>query len=129
MSTVHTVKRTSNYSDLIKSKEPLVFQTGFRSFEAKPIYSESNLNCDKHRMERFLREGNFSAGVYGPITYMPCPLLVYKKIASGQPVLVATGSLTKSGPRSHYVEESCPHERHPRPQTPGSHQAPFLQHR
>ncbi len=100
MSVMHfTVKRTGNYADLIKSKEPLVFQMGFRSFEAKPIFSESNLNCDKHRMERFLREGNFSmASVYGPITYMPCPLLVYKKLASGQLVLVATGSLTKVDP-------------------------------
>ena len=29
---------------------------------------------------------------------MPCPLLVYKKLASGQLVLVATGSLTKVDP-------------------------------
>jgi hypothetical protein len=27
---------------------------GFRSFFAKPVYSESNLNCDKHKFERFL---------------------------------------------------------------------------
>ena len=100
MSVLHfTLKRTGNYTELIKSKEPLLFQTGFRSFEAKPIFSESNLNCDKHRMERFLREDNFSmASVYGPITYMPCPLLVYKKLSNGQLVLVATGSLTKVDP-------------------------------
>ena len=100
MSVLHfTIKRTCNYSDLIKSKEPLIFQTGFRSFEAKPIFSESNLNCDKHKMERFLREDCFSmASVYGPITYMPCPLLVYKRLQGGQLVLVATGSLTKVDP-------------------------------
>jgi pre-rRNA-processing protein TSR1 len=100
MSVLHfTIRRTGLYADPIKSKESLVFQTGFRTFEAKPIFSESNLNCDKHKMERFLREDAFTmASVYGPVTYIPCPLLVYKRLANGSLVLVATGSLTKIDP-------------------------------
>jgi hypothetical protein len=31
-----------------------LLQTGFRSFMTKPVFSESNLNCDKHKFERFL---------------------------------------------------------------------------
>lgn len=100
MSVLHfSIRRTGNYADPIKSKEPLVFMTGFRSFEAKPIFSESNLNCDKHKMERFLREECFTmASAYGPVTYNPCPLLVFKRIADGTLVLVATGSLAKIDP-------------------------------
>ncbi len=93
------IKRHAGYADTIKSKETLIFQTGFRSFECKPIFSESNLNCDKHKMDRFLAEGKFSmASVYGPITFMPCPLLVFKRLDSGQVILVATGSLSKVDP-------------------------------
>lgn len=100
MSVLHfTVRRTGNFADPIKSKEALVFMTGFRSFEAKPIFSESNLNCDKHKMERFLREESFTmASVYGPVTYNPCPLLVFKRLQDGRLVLVATGSLSKIDP-------------------------------
>ena len=28
-------------------------QMGFRMFSARPIFSEANLNCEKHKMERF----------------------------------------------------------------------------
>jgi len=100
LSVLHfTVKRHPGYAEMIKSKENLIFQTGFRSFECKPIFSESNLNCDKHKMERFLLDDRFSmASVYGPITFMNCPLLVFKKLDNGQKILVATGTLSKIDP-------------------------------
>lgn len=38
----------------VKSKTPLLFFTGFRGFWTRPIFSENNLNCDKHRFLRHL---------------------------------------------------------------------------
>ena len=100
LSVLHfTIKRSPGYAEVIKGKEPLLFNCGFRSFEGRPIFSESNLNCDKHKAERFLAEDCFStASVYGPITFMPCPLLLFKRLANGQLLLVATGSMMKVDP-------------------------------
>jgi pre-rRNA-processing protein TSR1 len=100
LSVLHfTIKRTPGYADVIKGKEDLIFSAGFRAFEGKPIFSESNLNCDKHKSERFLTEDSFTcASVYGPITFGQCPLLVFKKLDNGQTILVATGSLMKVDP-------------------------------
>lgn len=106
-----TIQRTQNYTEPIKSKDRVIMQVGFRRFPAKPIYSEANLNCDKHKMERYLPEGGFCvASCYGPITFQPCPVLMFKEIE--QPlyrsdgtitvtkslVLVATGSLSSVDP-------------------------------
>jgi len=94
-----TIERTRYYTEPIKSKEPLIFHVGFRSFQTKPIFSESNLNCDKHKSERFLLPGKFTvASCYAPITYAPCPVLVYKQLEDGSTVLVATGSLSSVDP-------------------------------
>ena len=61
---------------VIKSKEELVFQVGFRTFKARPVFSEANLNSDKHKFERFWRIGGFSvASMYAPISFMPTPCL------------------------------------------------------
>jgi pre-rRNA-processing protein TSR1 len=85
--------------DVIKSKDELIFQAGFRSFKAKSVFSEANLNCDKNKYERFLRPGRFSvASCFGPITFLPCPLLVFKEKEDGRLTLVATGSLGSVDP-------------------------------
>ncbi|EWM27209.1 pre-rrna-processing protein tsr1 [Nannochloropsis gaditana] len=64
----------------VKSKDRLVFYTGFRSFEARPVFSEHNLNCDKHKFSRFLHGGRFAvATVFGPVSMPPCPVLVFRK--------------------------------------------------
>ena len=95
-----TVERRDGYDEPIKSKEVLTFQVGFRSFTGRPIFSEINLNCDKHKVERFFRKGTLSmASVYGPVTFLPCPLLVFKKHErTGAMVLVATGALSAIDP-------------------------------
>jgi pre-rRNA-processing protein TSR1 len=100
LSVLHfSLQRTSNYEEPIKSKEDMIFQTGFRSFKAKPIYSESNLNCDKHKLERFLLPDRFSvASIYAPITFLPCPLLLFKELDNGETILVATGTLMSVDP-------------------------------
>ena len=67
-------------SVVIKSKEELVFQVGFRTFKARPVFSEANLNSDKHKFERFWRIGGFSvASIYAPISFMPTPVLIFKQ--------------------------------------------------
>jgi pre-rRNA-processing protein TSR1 len=101
LSVLHfTVERRDGYDEPIKSKEALTFQVGFRSFSARPIYSEINLNCDKHKMDRFFRKGCLNmASVFGPVTFLPCPLLVFKKHeTTGAMILVATGALSAIDP-------------------------------
>lgn len=94
------IRRDARFVEPVPSKDPLVFQCGFRRWTAKPVFSQANLNCDKHKYERFLRADCFSAAsVYGPTTFQPCPVLVFKEVAatdSGaqkRTVLVATGTL------------------------------------
>eukprot|EP01035_Chromulina_nebulosa_P053629 gene53629-73344_t len=51
---------------------------GFRSFLTRPIFSEANLNCDKHKFSRFLQHDTFSVGsCFGPMTLTPCPVLLF----------------------------------------------------
>jgi pre-rRNA-processing protein TSR1 len=95
----YNVTRCATYADPIKSKDPMIMHTGFRSFLAKPIYSESNINSDKHKLERFFKSDKFTvASVYGPVTFLPCPLLMFKKLDNGRLVLAATGSLHSVDP-------------------------------
>jgi pre-rRNA-processing protein TSR1 len=94
-----TIQRNVGNQDLIKSKDIMYIYTGFRGFWAKPIYSEPNLNCDKHKLERFLRHDRFSvASVYGPTTFMPCPMLMFKDNGDGNLVLVAVGAISSVDP-------------------------------
>ena len=101
LSVLHcAVERREGYDDPIKCKENLTFQVGFRSFTARPIFSEINLNCDKHKMHRFFKKGELCmASVYGPVTFIPCPVLVFKENElTGITTLVATGSLSSIDP-------------------------------
>ena len=82
-------------------QEILEFHVGFRVFKARPIFSQNNLGAEKHLYERFLEPskaaaafpaGGFDvlllslapldafavASVYGPVTYTPAPVLVFK---------------------------------------------------
>jgi pre-rRNA-processing protein TSR1 len=98
----YNIQRVDNTEDVIKSKDELLFLSGFRTFVGRPVFSEANLNCDKNKMERFLLHNRFSmATVFGPITYMPCPLLVFKNCGTAAaPVynLVANGALNSVNP-------------------------------
>lgn len=49
-----TIKRVPGSTEAIRSKDELLFYHGFRSYWTKPIFSESNLNCDKHKFQRYL---------------------------------------------------------------------------
>jgi len=79
----------------VKSKDVLTFRCGWRTWKGRPIFSQNNLNSDKHKFERFLPRGGafFAASVYGPVTYTPCPVLVFREGISDHRELVAMGSM------------------------------------
>ena len=81
----------------IKSKDVLTFRCGWRTWQGRPVFSQNNLNCDKHKYERFLPTGGafFAASIFGPVTYTPCPVLVFREKSSANPrrELVAIGSM------------------------------------
>ncbi len=92
------IQKHPSFDAPLRSKERLVFYTGFRSFEARPIFSEHNLNCDKHKFSRFLHGGRFAvATAFGPVSMPPCPVLVFKETATST-TLVATGTLHSVDP-------------------------------
>jgi pre-rRNA-processing protein TSR1 len=78
----------------VKSKDVLTFRCGWRTWTGRPVFSQNNLNCDKHKFERFLPQTGsfFAASVFGPVTYTPCPVLVFRDL-NGKRELVATGSM------------------------------------
>jgi pre-rRNA-processing protein TSR1 len=108
MSILHfTINRDKYYDGIIKCKDELYFHTGCRTFNAKPIFSEPNLNSDKHKMDRFLHEDRFTvASCIGPVTYTPSPVIVLKRVEytaddgsiEVKMELVATGTLTSVDP-------------------------------
>lgn len=94
-----SVKKHDSYEAPIKSKETFVFNVGFRQFTARPLFSSDNINCNKHKMERFLHSGRFSvASVYAPICFPPVPLIVLKNRDGEQPAIAAVGSLKSVDP-------------------------------
>ena len=100
LSVLHfTIQRHAGCQDIVKAKDKMLIVAGFRCFWAKPLYSEPNLNSDKHKLERYLRHDRFSiATVYGPTTFMPCPILMFKATGNGNLVLVATGTMSSVDP-------------------------------
>lgn len=79
----------------VKSKDLLTFRCGWRTWQARPVFSQNNLNCDKHKFERFMPVGGafFAASIFGPVTYTPCPVLVFRESQEGAQQLVAIGSM------------------------------------
>mmetsp|Transcript_6815 Transcript_6815/g.10354 ORF Transcript_6815/g.10354 Transcript_6815/m.10354 type:complete len:968 (+) Transcript_6815:151-3054(+) len=87
-----------NYGDTdkpVKSKDRLYFRCGWRTWKARPVFSQNNLNCDKHKFERFMPTNGafFSSAVFGPVTYTPCPVLVFRRMEMDKTDLVALGSI------------------------------------
>jgi pre-rRNA-processing protein TSR1 len=78
----------------VKSKDLLTFRCGWRTWTGRPVFSQNNLNSDKHKYERFLPQTGtfFAASVFGPVTYTPSPVLVFREL-NGKKELVATGSM------------------------------------
>jgi pre-rRNA-processing protein TSR1 len=64
----------------VKSKDVLTFRCGWRTWSARPVFSQHNLNSDKHKLERFLPQQNvhICASIFGPVTFTPCPVLAFR---------------------------------------------------
>jgi pre-rRNA-processing protein TSR1 len=80
----------------VKSKDFLTFRCGWRTWKARPVFSQNNLNSDKHKFERYLPQGGafFAASVYGPVSYAPCPVLVFREREDAdRREMVALGSM------------------------------------
>ncbi|KAM0915889.1 hypothetical protein ACQ4PT_010544 [Festuca glaucescens] len=94
-----SIKKHDSYEAPIRSKETLIFNVGFRQFTARPLFSSDNINCNKHKMERFLHHGRFSiASVYAPISFPPASLIVLKNRDGEQPAVAAVGSMKSVDP-------------------------------
>lgn len=70
----------------IKSKDVLTFRCGWRTWQSRPVFSQNNLNSDKHKFERYMPTGGafFACTVFGPVTYAPCPVLVFREATEGE---------------------------------------------
>ncbi|CAB9515954.1 processing protein TSR1 homolog [Seminavis robusta] len=79
----------------VKSKDKLTIRCGWRTWETRPVFSQNNLNCNKHKFERFmpLQGAFFAATFFGPVTYTPCPVLVFRKQEDKPQELCAIGSM------------------------------------
>eukprot|EP01087_Luapelamoeba_hula_P000514 TRINITY_DN10392_c0_g1_i3.p1 TRINITY_DN10392_c0_g1~~TRINITY_DN10392_c0_g1_i3.p1 ORF type:complete len:551 (-),score=116.76 TRINITY_DN10392_c0_g1_i3:96-1748(-) len=90
-----TVSRHSAFTGVVKSKDELVVQCGFRRFVTSPIFSQYTHGTDKHKCERFLHPGRTSvATFYGPVTYPTVPVLMFKQYKTAEPeALQAVGSM------------------------------------
>jgi len=89
----------------IKSKTRLVFQCGWRRFAACPVFSQ-HTNGNKHKYERFFREGNIVMTTFAPISFPPAPVLVFEEHPSGKQSLLATGSLLSADPNRVVVKRT-----------------------
>lgn len=82
----------------IKSKQTLIFHVGYRRFEVDAIFSQHS-NGNKFKLERYMPDREpFVASYYGPVTYGPCPVLVFRKDEDGQKHFVAYGSVADANP-------------------------------
>ena len=92
----------------VKSKDSLIFWTPLRTFSARPIFSEHTVG-NKHKFERFFHHGSpVVASVICPITFGPCPVLVFQNNPDSEDVstLVATGTLSSINPYRVVVKRS-----------------------
>lgn len=94
-----SIQRANTFTEPLKSKEELVFHTGFRRFTAKPVYSDQSLKSDQHLFHRFLPQGGWSvASVYGPVTFQPASVLMFRESGLEPHELVASGTLMNVNP-------------------------------
>ncbi len=84
---------------MCRSKEPLIFFTGLRTFTAGAIFSQHTVG-NKHKFERYFQPGQtVIASVFAPIHFPPVPVLVFRKSADNDSLrLVATGQLASVNP-------------------------------
>ncbi len=88
------VMKQIDFTEPVGSKEELVAFFGLRRLTVTPIFSQHVPGCDKCKYERFLPTGSASmATFYGPITFAPCTITLFRVSPAQPPVLVASGTL------------------------------------
>ncbi|KAJ1728929.1 ribosome biogenesis protein tsr1 [Coemansia biformis] len=109
MSVIHfTVMRTAEYTEPVRSKDPLVIHVGFRRYNACPVFSQhlhgGATTNNVHKFERFLQHGVVSVGtIFAPIQFGRAPVSLYLPTpaeasgmddggAPGLPTLVGMGT-------------------------------------
>ena len=70
-------RHTQSGSLPVKSKSRLIFQLGWRRFAACPIFSQ-HTNGNKHKYERYFRDGAMVMTTFAPIAFPPAPVLVFQ---------------------------------------------------
>ncbi|OLY81281.1 Pre-rRNA-processing protein TSR1-like protein, partial [Smittium mucronatum] len=111
MTVVHfLVKRDSEYTEPIKSKDALVMRCGFRKFLVHPLYSQHTSthksSNNVHRFERYLQMDRVSVGsAYLPITFGNVPVSLFLPEPDSTtpkmtviPTLIGTGSVFSVDP-------------------------------
>uniref|UniRef100_A0A452SK65 Pre-rRNA-processing protein TSR1 homolog n=1 Tax=Ursus americanus TaxID=9643 RepID=A0A452SK65_URSAM len=92
------VSRYSGNTEPVKAKEELIFHCGFRRFRASPLFSQHTA-ADKHKFQRFLTaDVALVVTIYGPITFPPASVLLFKQNSNGMHSLIATGYLLSVDP-------------------------------
>ena len=70
--------------EAVASKERLVVRCGFRTWRARPIFSELSVASDRQKFERWLQPARWAcASAFGPITFSPaCPVLLQSGVCA-----------------------------------------------
>jgi len=91
----------------IPAKSRLVFQLGWRRFASCPLFSQ-HTNGNKHKAERWFRDGNIVMTTFAPITFPPASVLVFQEDTQepGRLSLLATGSLLSCDPNRLVVKRT-----------------------
>merc|ERR1712176_845718 len=85
----------------VKAKSLLAFQVGWRRFSARPIFS-AHTSGNKHKYERYFREGVTVMSMFAPICFAPAPALVFTEGGD----LLASGSLLSADPNRVVVKRT-----------------------
>lgn len=94
-----SVCRTDTYGEPVAAKEQLEVHAGLhRIFDARPLFSAGGAGTmssgNRGKAERFLLPGRVAiASTYVPITFAPCPVLLFKRIPL-DPEIAAVGGST-----------------------------------
>jgi pre-rRNA-processing protein TSR1 len=92
------INKYTEYTEPVRSKEPLILQFGFRRFRIQPIFSEHHHKGKTNNVYKFQRyfENHSSAvmSLYGPVTFTTAPVVVFKENPDNltHPSVVAMGS-------------------------------------
>ncbi|EKF99305.1 hypothetical protein TCSYLVIO_009775 [Trypanosoma cruzi] len=73
------VQRNLEWEEPIKSKTPMLAHIGFRKFYVSPLFSDITAS-DRTKFARFFHpsESFCMASFFGPISYQPCPILLFE---------------------------------------------------